>query len=75
MSINKGTMIKLKKQTAAAMAEMSCKRIVDEALDLRWYRLRCMVTDVVSDPMTFDEAMKRPDIAAYELVRERERLC
>ena len=68
MPINKATMIKLKKQTTLAMAEVSYKRVVHEALDMRYYVLRCRVTDTVSEPMTFDDAMKVSGIAAYELI-------
>lgn len=64
MSVNKATMIKLKKQVSLAIAEGTNKRVVDAALHLKTYSLECMVTGNVYGPMTFDEAMSRPDVYA-----------
>ena len=68
MPINKATAIKLKKQVSLAIAEGTNKRIVDEVLHLKLYTLECMVTGNTYGPMSFDEAMDRPDVYACKMM-------
>lgn len=69
MSVNKGTMLKLKKQTSVAMAEMNNKRIVDEGLFTPMYMMVNLVTDEVKGPLSFDDAMKHEEFLACKLER------
>ena len=69
MAINKGTMLKLKKQTSLAMAEMNNKQIVDEGLFTPMYMMVNLVTDEVKGPLSFDDAMKCEEFLACKLER------